>query len=250
MTNDLPPLAGNLARIRQRIADAALASGRTADAVTLVAVTKYVESPLARALAEAGCLDLGESRPQELWRKAEALADLPVRWHLIGHLQRNKIARTLPLVSLLHSADSLRLIEAIDSEAAKVVGTFHVPQRTTIDVAPSAPRRVALMLEVNVSGEAAKHGFAPDELAPLGSRLAALAHIEVRGLMCMASRDSDQDQARREFERLRTLRDRLRGDWPDRLLLDELSMGMSGDFEAAIAEGATLVRIGSSLFER
>ncbi|HJT35817.1 MAG TPA: YggS family pyridoxal phosphate-dependent enzyme [Pirellulales bacterium] len=232
MTNDLTPLTGNLARIRERIADAALASGRIADAVTLVAVTKYVEPSLARALAEAGCLDLGESRPQELWRKAEALADLPVRWHLIGHLQRNKIARTLPLVSLVHSADSLRLIEAIDAEAAAL------------------PRPVPVLLEVNISGEAAKHGFTPDELAPLGPRLAALAHIEVRGLMCMASRDSDQDQARREFERLRILRDRLRGDWPDRLRLDELSMGMSGDFEAAIAEGATLVRIGSSLFER
>lgn len=249
MKNDLPPLVGNLARIRQRIAEAARASGRAADAVTLVAVTKYVEPPLARALAEAGCLDLGESRPQELWSKAEALADQPVRWHLIGHLQRNKIARTLPLVSLIHSADSMRLIETIDAEAAKVVGTFHVPQRTMINVAPAAPRRVSLMLEVNVSGESAKHGFAPDELLPLGPRLAALAHVEIRGLMCMASRDSAQDQARREFERLRFLRDRLRGDWPDALHLDELSMGMSGDFEAAIAEGATLVRIGSSLFD-
>lgn len=232
MTNDLPPLAGNLAHIRQRIADAALASGRTPDAVTLVAVTKYVEPPLARALAEAGCLDLGESRPQELWRKAEALAGQPIRWHLIGHLQRNKIARTLPLVSLIHSADSMRLIEAIDPEASAL------------------PRPMPILLEVNVSGEAAKHGFAPDELDPLGPRLAALAHVEVRGLMCMAGRDSDQDQARREFERLRLLRDRLRDDWPDRVCLNELSMGMSGDFEAAIAEGATLVRIGSSLFDR
>lgn len=231
MTNDPSLLAGNLARVRQRIADAALASGRTADAVTLVAVTKYVEPPLARALAEAGCLDLGESRPQELWRKAGALADLPVRWHLIGHLQRNKVARTLPLVSLIHSADSMRLIEAIDADAAALL------------------RTVPILLEVNVSGEAAKHGFAPDELAPLGPRLAALTHIEVRGLMCMAGRDSDQDQTRREFERLRLLRDRLRGNWPDGVQLDELSMGMSGDFEAAIAEGATLVRIGSSLFE-
>lgn len=232
MTNDLPPLAGNLARIRQRIADAALANGRAADSVTLVAVTKYVEPPLARALLEAGCLDLGESRPQELWRKAEALAGQPVRWHLIGHLQRNKLARTLPLVSLIHSADSMRLIEAIDAEAAAL------------------PRPMPILLEVNVSGEAAKHGFAPDELAPLGPRLATLAHVEVRGLMCMAGRDSDPDQARREFERLRLLRDRLRDDWPDRMHLDELSMGMSGDFQAAIAEGATLVRIGSSLFER
>ncbi len=225
------PLLRNLEQIRQRIADAARISGRTPDAVTLVAVTKYVEPAVARALADAGCLDLGESRPQELWRKGEALADRPIRWHLIGHLQRNKIARTLPLVSLIHSVDSLRLVEAIEAEAARL------------------PRPVPVLLEVNVSGEAAKHGFAPDELAPLGPRLEELTHVEVRGLMCMASRDSDPDQARREFERLRRLRDRLRTVWSDRLSLNELSMGMSGDFEAAIAAGATLVRIGSSLFE-
>ncbi len=229
--NELPPLVHNLEPIRHRIADAARASGRTADAITLVAVTKYVDAAMARALADAGCLDLGESRPQELWRKAEALAGCPVRWHLIGHLQRNKIARTLPLVSLVHSVDSLRLIEAIETEAAGLT--------------QSAP----VLLEVNVSGEAAKHGFSPDELAPLGQRLEQLAHVEVRGLMCMAGRDSAADQARREFEQLRKLRDRLQTLWPDRLKLNELSMGMSGDFEAAIAEGATLVRIGSSLFD-
>ncbi|HEX5442896.1 MAG TPA: YggS family pyridoxal phosphate-dependent enzyme [Pirellulales bacterium] len=229
--NELPPLVHNLEPIRHRIADAARASGRTADAITLVAVTKYVDAAMARALADAGCLDLGESRPQELWRKAEALAGCPVRWHLIGHLQRNKIARTLPLVSLVHSADSLRLIEAIETEAAGLT------------------RRVPVLLEVNVSGEAAKHGFAPGDLAPLGQRLEQLAHVEVRGLMCMARRDSAADQSRREFEQLRKLRDRLRTLWPDRLKLNELSMGMSGDFEAAIAEGATLVRIGSSLFD-
>lgn len=229
--NELPPLVRNLDHVRQRIADAARASGRIADAVTLVAVTKYVDPSLAQALAEAGCLDLGESRPQELWRKAEALADHAIRWHLIGHLQRNKIARTLPLVSLIHSADSMRLIEAVEQEAA------------------SLPRPMPILLEVNVSGDAAKHGFLPDELPPLGPRLEPLACVEVRGLMCMAGRESDPAQARREFERLRLLRDRLRTLWPDRLRLDELSMGMSGDFEAAIAEGATLVRIGSSLFD-
>lgn len=230
--NDLPPLVRNLEQIRRRIADAARTSGRTADSVTLVAVTKYVDAAMARTLADAGCHDLGESRPQELWRKAEALVDCPVRWHLIGHLQRNKIAHTLPRVSLIHSVDSLRLAEAIEAEAAGLA------------------RPVPVLLEVNISGESAKHGFAPDELAPLGPRLEPLAHVEIRGLMCMASRDSEPDQARREFEQLRLLRDRLRTLWPGHIDLNELSMGMSGDFEAAIAEGATLVRIGSSLFDR
>lgn len=259
--NDLSALARNLQHVRQRIAEAARASGRSPDAVKLVAVTKYVDAATAATLVDAGCFDLGESRPQELWRKAELLSDRPIRWHLIGHLQRNKIARTLPLVSLVHSADSLRVIEAIHSEAAKVVGTPRVPQRTTSDDAPGSPMPVPsptpvpspmpvpLLLEVNVSGDSAKHGFSPDDLPPLGPQLAKLAHVEIRGLMCMAGRESSLDEARHEFERLRLLRDHLRTEWPDRLCLDDLSMGMSGDFEAAIAEGATLVRVGSSLFE-
>lgn len=247
--NDLSALARNLQHVRQRIAEAARASGRSPDAVKLVAVTKYVDAATAATLVDAGCFDLGESRPQELWRKAELLSDRPIRWHLIGHLQRNKIARTLPLVSLVHSADSLRVIEAIHSEAAKVVGTPRVPQRTTSDDAPGSPAPVSLLLEVNVSGDSAKHGFSPDDLPPLGPQLAKLAHVEIRGLMCMGGRESSLDETRREFERLRLMRDRLRAEWPDGARLDELSMGMSGDFEAAIAEGATLVRVGSSLFE-
>lgn len=227
---DLRRLERNLVEVRQRMADAARRVGRAAESVRLVAVTKYVSDDAARALVSAGCTDLGESRPQELWRKAASLADLPVRWHLIGHLQRNKLARSLPLVSLIHSGDSWRLIEAIDLEAAR------------------SRRRVPILLEVNVSGDASKHGLRPDELEPLAASLANLSWIEVRGLMCMAGRDGGADNARRDFETLRLLRDRLRSVWPDPAALGELSMGMSGDFEVAIEEGATLVRVGSSLF--
>ncbi|HWB09989.1 MAG TPA: YggS family pyridoxal phosphate-dependent enzyme [Pirellulales bacterium] len=230
--NERSRISENLAQIRGRIADAARRSGRAAGEVKLVAVTKYVDADVARQLVDAGCHDLGEARPQELWRKAEALSGQTIEWHLIGHLQRNKIARTLPLVRLLHSGDSLRLIEAIDAEAARA-GLPPVP----------------LLLEVNVSGDATKHGFKPDELPPLGGPLAAMRSIKICGLMCMAGREGSLDDARRDFERLRLLRDQLRSTWPDRLVLDELSMGMSGDFEAAIEEGATLVRVGSLLFE-
>ena len=221
----------NLSQVRGRIAAAAERSGRTADAITLVAVTKYSNAATARALVEAGCADLGEARPQELWQKAAELADLGVRWHLIGHLQRNKLERTLPLVALVHSADSWRLVEALDAGAAQL------------------GRRVPILLEVNISGDVAKHGFRPEELEPRLEALAGLAHLDVRGLMGMSGLESDVDTTRREFAALRGLGERLRGASAGRLTLPELSMGMSGDFEAAIEEGATIVRVGSALVE-
>lgn len=223
-------IAENVAQVRERIGAAALRSGRRAEDVTLVAVSKYVGADEVRALLAAGCQDLGESRPQELWRKAESLGGEAIRWHLIGHLQRNKIARTLPLASLLHSGDSLRLLEAVHADGLQ------------------SGRRVEALLEINVSGDAAKHGFDPDEVEPLGDALAALSGVQIRGLMCMAGREGDAAEARGEFARLRELRDRLQSAWGNRFALSELSMGMSGDFEIAIEEGATLVRVGSLLF--
>jgi pyridoxal phosphate enzyme (YggS family) len=233
-------LRDNLSAVRQRIAEAALASGRSADQVRLVAVTKYAGDDVIHDLVAAGCFDLGEARPQALWAKAAALAEAlsadlalsqQIRWHLIGHLQRNKIERTLPLVSLIHSADSLRLLRAIEQTGAQ------------------HDRRVPVLLEVNVSGDSTKHGFAPSEVAAVLPEVAAMEHVSLRGLMCMAAREGDEAVARRNFASLRELRDGLRPDLPDRARLDELSMGMSGDFEIAIEEGATVVRIGSALFE-
>ena len=185
-------VAENLSKIQARIAEAAARSGRSGDEVLLVAVTKYVDAPRARALVAAGCRQLGESRPQELWQKADELTDADVAWHLVGHLQRNKIRRTLPLVALVHSVDSLRLASAIDEAAAEF------------------GRRAPVLLEVNTSGDAAKHGFAPDELATLLAQLASHRHVEVRGLMTMASREGGLDEARKNFSRLRELRQRLR----------------------------------------
>jgi hypothetical protein len=228
--HSLDRLRQNLADIQGRIAAAAARAGRS-DLPRLVAVTKYAPPEAARALIACGVRELGESRPQELWRKAEALAGLSVDWHLVGHLQRNKVRRTLPLVQLLHSADSLPLLEEIDREAARL----------------GRPARV--LLEVNISGDAAKHGFAPTAVAPLLPQLARLPSVRVEGLMTMAALARGVPRARRDFAALRTLRDQLAAECPPEVRLQELSMGMSDDFEAAIEEGATIVRVGSALFE-
>ena len=223
-------IAENLAEVHGRIADAAARSGRNAQQITLVGVTKYVGPAEVRALVAAGCTELGESRPQQLWEKAEALKDLSVRWHMIGHLQRNKARRTLPLILMIHSIDSARLARAVDTAAGEL------------------SRRVPVLLEVNISGESAKHGLEPDAVEPLLEELAECGNIEVRGLMCMAGLQSGLAGAGADFAKLRQLRDRLRENCPEGITLDELSMGMSGDFEAAIEEGATIVRVGTALF--
>lgn len=231
MPEEMQRIAENLGRVRQRIAAAADRAGRSPGDITLIGVTKYVSAEAARFLVHAGVTDLGESRPQELWRKAEFLAGEKIRWHLIGHLQRNKIRRTLPLDALIHSGDSLRLLTALHDEAQ------------------SQRRRIDLLLEVNISGDAAKHGFVPAELPALLPAIARLDQLNVRGLMGMASLDGGLERARREFDSLRDLRDRLLAECPPEICLQELSMGMSGDYEEAIAAGATMVRIGSALLE-
>ncbi|PQO37899.1 YggS family pyridoxal phosphate-dependent enzyme [Blastopirellula marina] len=223
-------LRDNLERVRQTVAEAAQASGRTADAVRLIGVTKYVDIETTQALLELGCLDLGESRPQQLWNKAEALARFSPRWHMIGHLQRNKTKRTIPLLSVLHSGDSLRLLQAAHDDW-------------------TGEQPLATLLEVNISGDSAKHGFAPDEIEPALRQIAALKRLQIVGLMGMASLEGGRTQAQKDFASLRKLRDQLRNNSPDEISLDELSMGMSHDFDLAIAEGATMVRVGSSLFE-
>ena len=223
-------IAENVAEIRGRIADAAARSGRPAEAVTLVAVTKYVGLDLIRAVAAAGCEDLGESRPQQLCQRAAEISGPAIRWHMIGHLQRNKVRRTLPLVCLVHSVDSLGLVEAVD----RVAGELSL--------------RVPVLLEVNLAGEASKDGLDPAGVEPLLAELPKYSHVEVRGLMCMAALDGGPETARGSFAALREFRDRLRGQVPEGVCLDELSMGMSGDYEVAVEEGATIVRVGSALF--
>ena len=223
------PVADNLARVRDRLAAACGRAGRSADGVTLVGVTKYADTAAVRDLLAAGVRDLGEARPRQLAERADLFAAEPdpVRWHLIGHLQRNKVRRVLGRCDRIHSADSVRLLDACDRIAAE----------ESLD-----PPRV--LLEVNVSGEAAKDGFAPDGLRRAWPAIADLAHLRVTGLMTMAPHADDPEAARPVFAALRGLRDELGG--VDRL--PELSMGMSGDFEVAVEEGATHVRLGSVLF--
>ena len=226
----------NLASVRDRVAAACRSAGRDPGDVRLVGVTKYVSAESTRMLLDAGCIDLAESRPQSLWAKASALADhAPApRWHLIGHLQRNKLRRTLPLVSLLHSLDSLRLLESIEAEA-------------------SASGLVSdALIEVNLAGDPGRTGVMEADVPAVLEAAGRAPHVRVLGLMGMAAVPDGDDSgaaARRQFARLRELRDELAGRLPTVTGLRELSMGMSGDFEEAFLEGATLVRVGSALWE-
>ncbi len=236
-------IADNLRRVRERIAVAAESCGRIADDITLVGVTKYVGPREAAELVAAGCHDLGESRPQELWNKSEEFQRAgpssapvdPIHWHLVGHLQRNKVRRTLPLVSLIHSVDSERLLAAIDEAHAETAG------------GSAAPCNV--LLEVNTSGESAKHGLVPDAVEPLVAAAPRFPHVRICGLMTMAALEGGPTVAARNFAALRVLRDRLKPNAPDCVALNDLSMGMSGDFEIAVREGATIVRVGSLLWD-
>jgi PLP dependent protein len=227
MTDSRQRIADNLAAVELRLLAACRRAGRSRSEVTLVAVTKTVSAAVAALLPGLGVHDLGESRPQELWRKAAAVAD--VHWHLIGHLQRNKIERTLPLIQRFHSVDSLRLLDALE-EACR----------------PSS-RTLPALLEVNASREASKHGFAPEDVPGLAARLAELKYVRLEGLMTMAAYEEDPERTRPTFAALRTLRNRLAAELGRSL--PHLSMGMSNDFEIAVEEGATLVRLGTVLFE-
>lgn len=223
----------NVAAVRERVAAACRRAGRDPAAVTVVAVTKYAGAEVARALVAAGCHDLAESRPQELWAKAAALGGLvpAPRWHLVGHLQRNKVRRTLPVVALIHSLDSRRLLETLAAEAA------------------AAGRTCAALVEVNLTGDPGRTGALPAEAEAIVAAAAGMPAVEIRGLMGMArAPDGEPQAARADFARLRELRERLAATVPGGSGLRELSMGMSGDFEAAILEGATIVRIGSAFF--
>ena len=220
-------IAQRLGEVRRRIAEACRRAGRDPSGVELLAVSKTFPVETIREAVEAGQSLFGENRVQEALEKIPALPD-SLRWHIIGHLQRNKVRKILPLVEAVHSIDSLRLAQHTDRLAAEA-GLF--------------PK---IYLEVNVAGEASKHGFQPDDLRAAMPDLLALPRLEILGLMTVPPFVSDPEEARPWFQALRTLRDELSTahDVP----LPGLSMGMSGDFEVAIEEGATIVRVGSSIF--
>ncbi|MFV9505841.1 MAG: YggS family pyridoxal phosphate-dependent enzyme [Oscillochloridaceae bacterium umkhey_bin13] len=233
-------IAERLQQVRERINHAARQAGRDPATITLVAVTKTHPPELIAEVLQAGVLDCGENRVQEATSKIPALANQGwrPRWHLIGHLQRNKARPAADLFDLVHSVDSLRLAEVL----ARQVG----PER-----------RLPILLQVNVSGEASKDGFelpggttnqaALDSFLPAVEAILALPSLEVRGLMTIAPFGDDPEQARPSFAALRALRDKLVRRYPT-TGWNELSMGMTDDFEVAIAEGATLVRVGRAIF--
>lgn len=232
---NLDRLKTNLDLVRSRIAQALDQAGRPAGSVRLVAVTKRSPAELVGPLVELGVVDLGENYPQELVRKFEltrAMAPAP-RWHLIGHLQTNKVKKIIgPMgraLVMIHSIDSLKLLDLVGESALAAA------------VAP------AVCLQVNTSAEPSKHGWTPETLLADAERIATLRGVAVEGLMTMAALGTTAETARGSFARLRALREELAA--RTGLALPELSMGMSNDYETAVLEGATLVRVGSALFE-
>jgi len=217
----------NLAKVRQTISQAERATGRPDGSVQLIAVTKTHPVDVIQKAIDAGQLMFGENRVQEARAKIPELSSR-IQWHLIGHLQSNKIRQALPLFEMIHGVDSAELLEDIQRIAADL-GLF--------------PR---VLLQVNVAGESSKFGFAPDRLFLEIERISRAERIQIEGLMTIPPLASKPEYSRRYFVQLRELRDRLEKEF--RFPLPHLSMGMSGDYRIAVEEGATLVRVGTAIF--
>lgn len=238
-------LVDNFKRIQDRIEAACTRRGRQPGTVRLIGVTKTVEVDVIRAALEMGIVELGESRVQELVKRASMIQEFLARkrslepeapvnephWHMIGHLQRNKVRQVLPWVETIHSLDSLRLAEEVSAEAARL------------------GRVVPLLIEVNVSGEKSKFGIAVGATTHFAEHIQGLPGIRIVGLMTMAPLEDGPESARPYFTRLREVFEDMRSEGVVGPEFTELSMGMSHDYEVAIEEGATMVRIGTALFE-
>ena len=220
-------IAESLDRVREQIASAAAKSGRSTDDVELVAITKTHPAEKVREAIEAGQTLFGESRVQEARAK---IPDLPsnIRWHFVGHLQKNKVRQALPLFEMIHSVDSLVLAQDIN-RIAEDEGSY--------------PR---VLLEVNVAGEGSKFGFAPDQLREQIGALLVLPRLSIEGLMCIPPLAVESEDSRKFFVEVRELRDSLEKEFS--LKLPQLSMGMTQDFSIGVEEGATLVRVGTAIF--
>ena len=219
-------LAARLGDVRDRITAAALRAGRDPATVALVAVSKTFGADVLLGAIDAGVTDLGENRAQELKEKVAVIGDR-ARWHFVGYLQTNKVRQVVGSVVLIHSLDRFGLAEAVARRARSLGMTQDV------------------LIEVNVAGERSKHGASPEEAVALAVQVDGLDGIRVKGLMTMPPAAPNSDAVRPYFRQLVELRDRLQQSMPD---AGELSMGMSGDFEAAIEEGATIVRVGEAIF--
>lgn len=220
----------NIESIRKRIADAAKRAGRDADEIKLIAVTKTVDVDKVEEAIAAGALDAGENKPQELARKYEVLGD-KIRWHQIGSLQTNKVKYIIDKVCMIHSLDREGLAEEIDKRANKI------------------GRVIDCLVQVNISGEESKHGMSREEVEPFVRLVAEkYTNIKIKGLMTMAPFDAERDEIRKVFRDLKELSDEINNMNIGNVEMNELSMGMTNDFEIAVEEGATMVRVGTAIF--
>ena len=221
-------LKKNTELVFQQIADASQEANRALDAVSVIAVTKYVDVQTAEALLPLGIHHIGENRVDKFLEKYQALKDYPVTWHLIGTLQRRKVKEVIPYVDYFHALDSLKLAQEIQKRTDHVVKCF---------------------LQVNISGEESKHGFSKEELLELLPELAKLDQIEYVGLMTMAPFEADSDELKEIFKDTQALQAEIREKQIPNMPMTELSMGMSRDFKEAIQFGSTFVRIGTAFFK-
>ena len=226
---DAVALRARLADVRSRIERAAGRAGRNPACIRLVAVSKTFPAEYVRALADAGQIDFGENKVQEALQKMDQLPDRALRWHLLGHLQSNK-AKKAARFEVVHSVDSAGLIEKLD-EAVHAAG-----------------RQLDILVQVDLAGEATKHGAREEELAAIFTAARTARAVRAVGLMLLPPAVDDPDRARPFFRALRDVRERLLAGGVAAPMLNELSMGMSHDFEVAVEEGATLVRVGTALF--
>ena len=221
-------LKKNTELVFQQIADASQEANRALDAVSVIAVTKYVDVQTAEALLPLGVRHIGENRVDKFLEKYQAVKDYPVTWHLIGTLQRRKVKEVIPFVDYFHALDSLKLAQEIQKRTDHVIKCF---------------------LQVNISGEESKHGFSKEELLELLPELAKLDQIEYVGLMTMAPFEADSDELKEIFKDTQALQAEIREKQIPNMPMTELSMGMSRDFKEAIQFGSTFVRIGTAFFK-
>jgi len=222
-------IAENLSRIKGNIAEAALRSGRNPEDVKLIGVTKTIDVERIRALIDLGVNDLGENRPQELDEKYRYLGGGP-RWHMIGHLQTNKVKQIIDKTVLIHSVDSLRLAEEINRRAGE------------------AGLVKDILAEINIASEPSKYGVNPDDTSEFVGKLVNLTNINVRGLMCIAPYVDEPGKNRIYFAKMRQIFIDIKNKYVHNTDILDLSMGMTNDYEIAVEEGATMVRIGTGIF--
>ncbi|MEK6684819.1 MAG: YggS family pyridoxal phosphate-dependent enzyme [Pseudomonadota bacterium] len=220
----------NLIAVKQRIADTCERIGRDPSSVRLLPVTKTVPAERLRIAFAAGCHEMGENKIQEAREKSEALRDLNIKWSIIGHLQTNKAKYLARFANEFQALDSLKVAEELDKRLQ------------------SEGRAIDVYVQVNSSGEASKFGLAPEDVRAFVSQLPNYSSLRIKGLMTLAIFSTDHDRVRQCFIKMREIQNMLRQEAPIGLSFDELSMGMSGDYELAIEEGATVVRVGQAIF--